>query len=123
MAAHLMNFEWVIVKGISHFHYDGNTPDESWKSFASVMAASVVSYMLNVPGFFKEWPHYGGMHPCSSEWLFIAMNFLFRYFHVDCRFNTILSSNLLSVSNSNHTSKRLFKTPNNELKAKRKICF
>ena len=60
-AAHDMNIEWVIVKGISHFSDDSNTPDESWKSFASIMAASVVSNMLNDPVVFKERPHYEGM--------------------------------------------------------------
>ena len=60
-AAHYMNIEWVIVKGISHFSDDSNTPDESWKSFASIMAASLVSNMLNDPVVFKEWPHYEGM--------------------------------------------------------------
>ena len=48
-------------KGISHFSDDSNTSDESWKSFASVMAASLVSNMLNDPVIFKEWPHYEGM--------------------------------------------------------------
>ena len=59
-AARDMNIEWVIVKGISHFSDDSNTSDESWKSFASIMAASVVSNMLNNPVVFKEWPHYEG---------------------------------------------------------------
>ena len=59
-AAHDMKIEWVIVKGISHFSDDSNTPDESWKSFASIMAASLVSNMLNDPVVFKEWPHYEG---------------------------------------------------------------
>ncbi|CAH3163370.1 unnamed protein product, partial [Porites evermanni] len=60
-AAHDLNLEWVIVKGISHFSDDGNTPNESWKSFASIMAASFVSNMLNDPVVFKEWPHYEGI--------------------------------------------------------------
>ena len=60
-AAYDMNIEWVIVKGISHFDDDSDTPDESWKSFASIMAASLVSNMLNDPVVFKEWPHYEGM--------------------------------------------------------------
>ena len=60
-AAHEVNIEWVIVKGISHFSDDSNTPDESWKSFASIMAASLVSNMLSDPVVFKEWPHYEGM--------------------------------------------------------------
>ena len=59
-AAQDMNIEWVIVKGISHFSDDSNTSDDSWKSFASIMAASVVSNMLNNPVVFKEWPHYEG---------------------------------------------------------------
>ncbi|CAH3172279.1 unnamed protein product, partial [Porites lobata] len=66
-AAHDLKIEWVIVKGISHFSNDGNTPTESWKSFASIMAASLVSNMLNDPVCFKEWLHYEGMsHPCSD---------------------------------------------------------
>ena len=92
-AAHDMNIEWVIVKGISHFSDDSNTPEESWKSFASIMAASLVSNMLNDPVVFKEWPHYEGMsHPWSCDWLLIGMNFLFRYFCVNC-FSIILGSN------------------------------
>ena len=66
-AAHDVKIEWVIVKGISHFSNDGNAPNGSWKSFASIMAASLVSNMLNDPVVFKEWPHYEGMsHPCSD---------------------------------------------------------
>ena len=60
-AAHDVNIEWVIVKGISHFSDDGSAPSESWKSFASIMAASLVSNMLSDPVVFKEWPHYEGM--------------------------------------------------------------
>ena len=56
-----MNIEWVIVKGISHFSKDGNAPSESWKSFSSIMAASLVFNMLNDPAVFKEWPHYEGI--------------------------------------------------------------
>ena len=68
-AAHDMNLEWVIVKGISHFYDDSSTSDESWKSFASIMAASLVSSMLNDPVLFKALPHYQGIlsHPCSSD--------------------------------------------------------
>ncbi|CAH3172278.1 unnamed protein product [Porites lobata] len=61
-AAHEVNIEWVIVKGISHFSDDSNTPNESWKSFASIMAASLVSNMLSDPVVFKEWPHYEGIN-------------------------------------------------------------
>ena len=80
-AAHDLNLEWVIVKGISHFFDDSNTPNESWKSFASIMAASLVSNMLSDPVVFKEWPHYEGMQPPFSVCLLIV-NFLLRYIYV-----------------------------------------
>ena len=77
-----MKIEWVIVKGISHFSNDGNAPNESWKPFASIMAASLVSNMLNDPVVFKEWPHYEGMsHPCcdiiNSDKCFVQVIFFF----------------------------------------------
>ncbi|CAH3184190.1 unnamed protein product, partial [Porites lobata] len=57
-AAHDLKIEWVIVKGISHFA-DGNNPAEnSWKSHACIMAASLVSNMLKDPFVFEQWPHY-----------------------------------------------------------------
>lgn len=74
-AAHDLNLEWVVVKGISHFSNDSSTPDESWKSFASVMAASLVSNMLNDPGVFNEWPHYEGMYPPFSVCLLMVIIF------------------------------------------------
>ena len=80
-AAHDLNLEWVIVKGISHFSDDSNTPNESWKSFASIMAASLVSNMLNDPVVFKEWPHYEGISPLFSVCLLIV-NFMLRYIYV-----------------------------------------
>ena len=80
-AAHEVNIEWVIVKGISHFSDDSNTPNESWKSFASIMAASLVSNMLSDPVVFKEWPHYEGMLPPFPVCLLIV-NFLLRYIYV-----------------------------------------
>ena len=76
-----MKIEWVIVKGISHFFNDGNAPNESWKSFASIMAASLVSNMLNDPVVFKEWPHYEGISPLFSVCLLIV-NFLPRYMYL-----------------------------------------
>ena len=76
-AAHDVNLEWVIVKGISHFSDNSNTRNESWKSFASIMAASLVSNMLSDPVVFKEWPHYEGMKPPFLVCLLIV-NFLLR---------------------------------------------
>ena len=77
-----MNIEWVIVKGISHFSNDNNTPNKSWKSFSSIMAASLVSNMLNDPVVFKEWPHYEGMQICPFSVCLFVVNFLLRYIYV-----------------------------------------
>ena len=73
-----MKIEWVIVKGISHFSNDGNAPNESWKSFASIMAASLVSNMLNDPVAFKEWPHCEGICHIPVLTLLIVTNVVFR---------------------------------------------
>ena len=69
----------MIVQGISHFFNDGNAPNESWKSFASIMAASLVSNMLNDLVVFKEWPHYEGISPVFC---LLIVNFLLRYIYV-----------------------------------------
>ena len=54
--------EWVIVKGVSSFAVeDSKSADESWKTFACCMAASVISNMLGNSVVFEDWPHYGGM--------------------------------------------------------------
>ena len=68
----------MIVKGISHFSDDSNNPNESWKSFASIMAASLVSNMLNDPVVFNEWPHYEGISTLFSVCL-LKVIFLLRY--------------------------------------------
>lgn len=62
LAAHDLKMEWVIVKGVSSFAVDGSTStDESWKTFACCMAASVISNMLSDSVIFEDWPHFGGM--------------------------------------------------------------
>ena len=80
-AAQDRKIEWVIVKGISHFSNDGNAPNDFCKSFASIMAASLVSNMLNDPVVFKEWPHYEGISPLFVVCL-LVVNFLLRYIYV-----------------------------------------
>ena len=60
VAAHDLQIEWVIVKGISHFSNGSNSAEACWKSHACVMAASLVSYMLKDSTVFKHWPHYEG---------------------------------------------------------------
>ncbi|XP_067046738.1 tetratricopeptide repeat protein 28-like isoform X3 [Acropora muricata] len=60
-AAYDANIEWVIVKGVASYFYQGQssaTATSEWMSFASTMAASVVAKMLNDPTVFQKWPHY-----------------------------------------------------------------
>ena len=50
----------IFVKGVCGFVRDVTSTNDSWKTFASFMAASVVSNMLRNPFVFEEWPHYEG---------------------------------------------------------------
>ena len=59
-AAHDMKMEWLVVKGVCGFVPGSATKNNSWKTFACVMAASVVSNMLSNSFVFGDWPHYGG---------------------------------------------------------------
>ena len=61
MASHDLKIEWVIVKGVSDLADGNRISDVSWKQFACVMAASVVSHMLSDSIVFRQWPHYPGM--------------------------------------------------------------
>ena len=60
-AAFDLGIEWLLVKGIADFA-DGNNSASSvlWRTFASVMAASVVFNFLSGLNVFREWPHYKG---------------------------------------------------------------
>ena len=59
-AAHDLKSEWVVVKGVSRFA--DSSANKLWETFASVMAASLVSNILSDPFVFEQWPHYGGMY-------------------------------------------------------------
>ena len=59
-AAHDMKMEWLVVKGICGFVHGVASTSHSWKTYACVMAASVVSNMLSNSFVFGDWPHYGG---------------------------------------------------------------
>ena len=68
-AAHEMKMEWLVVKGVCGFVHGVETTNDSWKIFACVMAASVVSSMLRNSFVFGDWLHYGGtvrVHFCNS---------------------------------------------------------
>ena len=50
-----MKIEWLIVKGVCGFVHDVASTSDSWKTFACVMAASVVSNMLSNSLVFGDW--------------------------------------------------------------------
>ena len=49
-----------MIKGISEYADDSNVSSDSWRRFASVMAASLTVNMLSEPIVFQTWRHYGG---------------------------------------------------------------
>ena len=63
LAAHDLKVEWIVIKGVANFA-DGREP-ESWRQFASVMAASLTAHILSNPIVFENWPHYKGEYACS----------------------------------------------------------
>ena len=64
-AAFDCQIEWLIVKGIADYADGSQLPSESWSSFASVMAASLVAHILSEPCVFHLWPHYQGYSSLS----------------------------------------------------------
>ena len=54
--------EWLIAKGIADYADGSQLASESWSSCASVMAASLVTHILNEPCVFHSWPHYQGIN-------------------------------------------------------------
>ena len=64
-AAFDCQIEWLIVKGITDYADGSQLPSESWSSFASVMAASLVAHILSEPFVFRPWPHYQGYSSLS----------------------------------------------------------
>ena len=63
-AAHDLDIEWVVIKGISGYA-DGRKVKDSWTTFASFMAASVTAQILNDTNAFQALPHYGS---ASEYW-------------------------------------------------------
>ena len=58
-AAHDLQIEWVVVKGISDYADGTKDLTTKWKPFSSVMAASLVAHALSQPKIFEDWIHYG----------------------------------------------------------------
>ena len=52
--------ECLVIKGVSDFGDGNKSSTDSWRSFASVMAASLVAHMLNDSIAFENWRHYEG---------------------------------------------------------------
>ena len=61
-AAFDSEIEWLIVKGIADYADSSSTQQnaKSWRRFAGVMAASLVTHILSDPTVFHSWPHYKG---------------------------------------------------------------
>lgn len=57
-AAHDSGVPWIIIKGVSDFADGKKTETNSWRPFASAMAASVVAHLLSDAIVFKDWPNY-----------------------------------------------------------------
>ena len=65
-AAHNLDIEWVVIKGISGYA-DGRKVKDSWRTFASFMAASLTAHILSDTIAFQALPHYGS---ASEYWTF-----------------------------------------------------
>lgn len=59
-AAHDLNMECIVIKGICDFAEGRKLNKGAWRMFASVMAASLTFHILSDGMVFREWPHYGG---------------------------------------------------------------
>ena len=57
-AAHALDFPWIIIKGISDYADCRKSGSDRWRSFASLMAASLTAHVLSDPVVFQDWPHY-----------------------------------------------------------------
>ena len=78
-AAHDLNVEWIIIKGVSDFADGKNSEKNAWRPFASIMAASFVAHILSNPIIFEDWPHYNNgktsLLPSSGDYQTDVFNF------------------------------------------------
>ena len=54
VAAHDLDVEWVVIKGVSDFADGNKSATDEWRPFASTMAASLTAYILSDPIVFEE---------------------------------------------------------------------
>ena len=111
-AAHDLDIEWVVIKGISGYA-DGRKVKDSWKTFASLMAASLTAHILSDTIAFQALPHYGS----ASEYSGNSGNFhvVFSY----AISNSFPSAQLWFCSSHNPTNKSFEKFASNQSK----FCF
>ncbi|XP_074615959.1 death domain-containing ATP nucleosidase-like [Acropora palmata] len=57
-AAHDLGIEWVVIKGVSDYAGDNKSASDHWRTFSSLMAASLVAHILSNANVFQKWPHY-----------------------------------------------------------------
>ena len=57
-AAHDLDIEWIVIKGISDYAGGSKSKESSWRPFASLMAASVTAHILSDAIIFQDWPHF-----------------------------------------------------------------
>ena len=57
-AAHDLDIEWIVIKGISDYAGGSKSKASSWRPFASLMAASVTAHILSDAIIFQDLPHF-----------------------------------------------------------------
>ena len=57
-AAHDLDIEWIVIKGISDYAGGIKSKEMSWRPFASLMAASVTAHILSDANVFQDWSHF-----------------------------------------------------------------
>ena len=57
-AAHDLDIPWIIIKGISDYKDGRKSGTDCWKTFVSLMAASLTVHILSDQMVFRDWPHY-----------------------------------------------------------------
>ena len=57
--AHDLKIEWMVIKGVSDFADGEKARGDAWRTFSSVMAASLTAHILRDAALFKDWKHYG----------------------------------------------------------------
>ena len=58
-AAYDLGIEWVVIEGVSGLAGDHKSASDHWRSFSSLMAASLVAHFLSDVDVFEDWRHYG----------------------------------------------------------------